>query len=147
MAFSAVFIDGGYLEKVLQQDHDKPKIDFQKLAHKMGEPNELLRAYYYHCLPYQSNPPTPEEQFRYARRHRFTTALSYLPKFEVRLGELAYRGEDHTGRPIFQQKKVDCMVSVDMALLASKGKISALAIFTGDSDLAPAMEAVPKAFW
>ena len=45
-------------------------------------------------------------------------------RFEVRLGKLAYRGKDHEGNPIFQQKKVDCMVGVDMALLAGKGRIT-----------------------
>ena len=34
------------------------------------------------------------------------------------------------------------MVGVDMAQLASKGRISAVAVFTGDSDLVPAIEAV-----
>ena len=139
---SAVFFDGGYLDKVLQHDYDDPRIDFQSLAHTMCDPDELLRAYYYHCLPYQSSTPTQEERQRYSRMHRFTTALSHLPRFEVRLGKLAYRGEDHQGRPIFQQKQVDCMVGVDMALLASKGRISSIAVFTGDSDLIPAVEAV-----
>ena len=142
MGVSAVFIDGGYLEKVLQHDHNEPKIDFEKLVHTMCEPDELLRAYYYHCLPYQSNPPTTEERLRYSKRHRFTTALSHLPRFEVRLGKLAYRGKDHEGKPIFQQKQVDCMVGVDMTLLAGKGKIDSVAVFTGDSDLVPAIEAV-----
>ncbi len=139
MGVAAVFIDGGYLEKVLRYDHKRPGIDFEKLSHVMSEPNEHLRTYYYHCLPYQSNPPTPEERSRYSKRHGFTTALSHLPRFEVRLGKLAYRGNDPQGNPIFIQKKVDCMVGVDMALLASKGKITTAAVFTGDSDLVPAM--------
>jgi hypothetical protein len=73
-------------------------------------------------MPYQSNPPTPEEQKRYAGRHRFITRLSLLPRFEVRLGRLVYRGVDETGEPIFQQKRVDCMIGVDMAILAGKVK-------------------------
>ena len=89
MAVAAAFLDGGYVEKVLHYDHGEPKIDFEKLVHTMVEPAELLRAYYYHCLPYQSNPPTREERQRYAARHRFITALSFLPRFEVRLGQLA----------------------------------------------------------
>jgi len=141
---TAVFLDGGYLEKVLRFDHQEPKIDFQKLAQLMARPDELLRAYYYHCLPYQGNPPTEEERRRYAARHRFTTALSFLPRFEVRLGQLAYRGQSTTGEPVFQQKRVDCMVGVDMALLAGKGKITNAALFTGDSDLMPAVEAVKR---
>lgn len=36
------------------------------------------------------------------------------------------------------------MLGVDMALLAGKGKITNLAIFTGDSDLIPAIEAAKR---
>jgi len=36
------------------------------------------------------------------------------------------------------------MIGVDMALLAGKGKITNAAIFTGDSDLMPAIEAVKR---
>jgi len=144
MGIAAAFLDGGYVEKVLHYDHNEPKIDFEKLVHVMVKPDELLRAYYYHCLPYQSNPPTEDERQRYAARHRFTTALSFLPRFEVRLGQLAYRGMDTEGKRIFQQKRVDCMVGVDMALLAAKGKVTSVAVFTGDSDIIPALEAVKR---
>ena len=144
MGVAAIFLDGGYVEKVLLFDHQQPKIDFEKLVRLMAQPDELLRAHYYHCLPYQSNPPTEEERTRYAARHRFVTALSFLPRFEVRLGQLAYRGLDSQGEPIFQQKRVDCMVGVDMALLAGKGKITNAAIFTGDSDIIPAIESVKR---
>lgn len=144
MGVTAVFIDGGYLDKVTHRDHAGARLDFQKLSQVMSQPDDLLRAYYYHCLPYQSNPPTHEEQQRYAGRHRFTTKLSLLPRFEVRLGRLVYRGVDELGEPIFQQKRVDCMIGVDMALLAGKGKITNASIFTGDSDLMPAIEAVKR---
>lgn len=144
MGVTAVFIDGGYLEKVLYRDHANARIDYEKLTKIMSQPDDLLRAYYYHCMPYQGNPPTPEESARYASRHRFTTALSLLPRFEVRLGRLVFRGCSSTGEPIFQQKRVDCMIGVDMALLAGKGKITNAAIFTGDSDLMPAIESVKR---
>jgi uncharacterized LabA/DUF88 family protein len=142
---TAVFIDGGYLDKVLYRDHGNARIDFEKLAKLMSQPDELLRAHYYHCMPYQSNPPTPEESMRYGGRHRFITKLSLLPRFEVRLGRLVCRGIDKTtGERIFQQKRVDCMIGVDMALLAGKGKITNAAILTGDSDLMPAIESVKR---
>ncbi|MBI4462165.1 MAG: NYN domain-containing protein [Acidobacteria bacterium] len=144
MSIVAVFLDGGYIEKLLKLDHQQASIDFGKLAQEMAAPDELLRAYYYHCLPYQSNPPTEEEKQRYAARHRFITALKFLPRFEVRLGRLAYRGIGLDGKPIFQQKRVDCMLGVDMALLAGKGKITNVALFTGDSDFIPAVEAAKR---
>ena len=144
MGISAVFIDGGYLDKILFYDHQNQRIDYEKLVKQMVAPDELLRAYYYHCLPYQSNPPTEEEKSRYSSRHRFVTALSFLARFEVRLGKLAFRGCDTNGEKIFVQKRVDCMVGVDMALLAGKGKITNDALLTGDSDYIPAIEAVKR---
>ena len=142
MALGAVFLDGGYIEKVLRYDFGEPRIHFGRLAKEMIKPDELLRAYYYHCPPYQSNPSTEEERERYANSHRFFTALSFLQRFEVRLGRLEFRGLDENGEPIFVQKRIDCMIGVDMALLAGKGRITTLALFSGDSDLIPAIEAV-----
>lgn len=104
----------------------------------MARPDNLFRTYYYHCLPYQSNPPTEEEKSRYAAKRRFIEALGYLDRFEVRLGRLVKRGGE------FIQKRVDCMVGVDMALLSGKGKISRVVLFSGDSDLIPAIEAVKR---
>ena len=145
MGVAAVFIDGGYLDKVLAYDHKKPRINYEELAAEMATPDSLLRAYYYHCLPYQSSSPTEDERKRYASMHRFITALRFIPRFEVRLGKLAYRGRDlATGAPIFVQKRVDNMVGVDMAILAGKGKITNVSILTGDSDFIPSIEAVKR---
>ena len=139
---SAVFIDAGYLDKLIHFEFGGAKIDYAQLVDELAKPGELLRAYYYHCMPYQSNPPTADEKQRYASKHRFVTALSHLPRFQVRLGRLAKRGVDAEGKPIFVQKGVDCMVGVDMALMAAKGKITHISLLSGDSDFVPAVEAV-----
>ncbi len=144
MGVAAAFIDGGYLNKVLFHELKGRRIDYQQLVSVMVAPDELLRAYYYHCLPYQASPPTEEERARFGAMQRFVTALTFLPRFEVRLGRLALRGTDASGKPIFVQKRVDTMVSVDMALLAGKGKITKVALLSGDSDCIPAIEAVKR---
>lgn len=41
---AAIFIDGGYLVKVLGHEFSAPRIDFQKLAIKMAGDDELFRA-------------------------------------------------------------------------------------------------------
>ena len=143
MGMTAVFIDGAYLEKVLQHDHAKAQINFGKLADTMvGEGNELLRAYYYHCPPYRGSPPSEDEHERYRKRQGFFTALGHIPRFEVRLGRLAFRGLDENGNQIFQQKRVDIMLGVDMVLLALKQRVSKVVLLSGDSDFTPAVEAV-----
>ncbi len=138
----AIFIDGGYLDKVLYFDHGNKRIDFDKLVTEIAKPDELVRSYYYHCLPYQSNPPSEEDSRRFAAKQHFYHALSRLPRFQVRLGKLVSRGVDREGKKILIQKRVDTMVGVDMALLAGKGKITRVVLFSGDSDLIPAIEAV-----
>ena len=138
----AIFLDGGYMDKVMFHDHGNKRLDYAKLVAEMSKPDDILRAYYYHCLPYQSNPPTPEENSRFASKQRFNMALSRLPHFQVRLGKLVCRGIDQSGQKILIQKRVDTMFGVDMALLAGKGKVTRIVVMTGDSDLIPAIEAV-----
>jgi uncharacterized LabA/DUF88 family protein len=100
---------------------------------------EILRTYYYNCLPYQRNPPTQEESLRFAQAQKFHTALRALPRFEVREGMLVYRGNDDKGRPIYVQKGIDIQFGVDLVLLSAKQQISHAALIAGDSDFIPAI--------
>ena len=136
----AIFIDGGYLDKVLQDEFRFAKIDYQKLACWMSRGLSIFRTYYYNCLPYQSNPPTEEEKERFSRAQRFHYSLSKLPYFTVREGKLEHRGYTREGTPIFVQKRVDILLGVDIALLSSKLRITHASIITGDSDFLPAIE-------
>ena len=150
MARLAVFVDGGYLAKVGAASHTW--IDVGKLAinirERLGaanfEPLDLVRTYYYDCLPFQSDPPTPDEAHRYSQKRRFFAALQNLPRCTVREGRLMYRGLDAHGEPIFQQKRVDLMIGLDFALLAAKHQITHAAVVTGDSDLLPAFEVAQR---
>ena len=142
MSKCAIYIDGGYLDNVLQNDYGAARVDMGKLAEKASKNDELLRAYYYHCMPYQSNPPTDEESLRFNAKRRFIDAISHIPRFQVRLGKLQFQGETTQGRSIFVQKRVDMMLGVDMALLAIKHRVDRIVLLTGDSDTIPAVEAV-----
>lgn len=147
MARLAVFIDGGYLD-ALARDEFSVWVDYRKfveqirltVASKTPSPVDLLRTYYYHCLPYQSSPPTEEEARRYGSKHRLFAALRRLDRFTVREGRLAFRGLDAQGKPIFQQKGVDLLLGLDFALLSGKRQITHAAVVSGDSDLVPAFE-------
>src|ERR1043166_5879400 len=135
----AIFIDGGYLDYVFR-DHGYPKVDYQKFAAVLAGKDEILRTYFYHCLPYQSPKPTAEEAKRFGAKQGFLNALSRLDRFDVRHGKLEFRGIDKTtGKPIFEQKRVDILLAVDLVLLASKQRIETAAIVTGDSDFLPAI--------
>ena len=136
---TAIFIDGAYFEYILRDEFGSRRIDFRKLSNTIAGGTDILRTYYYNCLPYQGNPPTSEERERYSARRRFYTALERLPFFSVRLGRLEFRGHWPDGRPRFEQKRVDILLGVDMVQLAAKGRIEQAALIAGDSDFIPAI--------
>lgn len=145
MARLAIFIDGGYLAKLAEEefsiwvDYSKLSEEIRKIvSSKTPEQVDLLRTFYYDCLPYQSNPPTEDERNRFAKKRAFFNALKRLPRFVVREGWLAFRGCDVNGDPIFQQKQVDLLLGLDFALLSGKNQIAHAAVISGDSDLIPA---------
>ena len=135
----AIFIDGAYLDCILREEFNLARIDYHKLSLSLAKDKEILRTYYYHCPPYQSNPPTAEEKERFGRKQRFFHKLSQLPHYEIRLGRLEFRGYDVDGKPIFQQKRVDILLGVDLTLLSAKHRIEYAALLAGDSDLIPAV--------
>ena len=136
----AIFIDGAYVDNVLREEFKNVRIDFQALSERMAGESDILRTYYYHCPPFQGNPPTEEERMKYASRRRFFTALELLPKYQVRLGRLARRYNE-LGEPRFEQKQVDILLSVDLVRLAAKQNIQEAILVTGDSDFVPAITA------
>lgn len=149
MAKLAIFVDGAHVDFLLRDEFGRAHIDCALFAEavraavaaKCAEPVDLLRTYYYHCLPHQSSPPTSEESERYGRMRRFTDALDKLPRFKFRQGRLAPRGVDANRVPQFVQKRIDLMLGIDLALLSGKHQISHAALVGGDSDFMPAIEA------
>ena len=147
MARLAIFIDGGYVDKLASTEFSV-WVDYQKFVNEIvntissntKEPLDLLRTYYYNCLPYQSSPPTAFEEKQFASKRSFFGALTRLDKFLVREGRLAFRGQDNRGEPIFQQKRTDLLLGLDFALLSGKRQITHAALVAGDSDFIPAVE-------
>jgi len=136
----AVFIDAAYLQYTLKEEFARAPINFDALVAEIAGDRELLRAYYYDCLPYQSSRPTQEERERFGKAQGFHDALRRINRFEVRLGVLEFRGTKNNGAPIFQQKRVDILMGVDLVQLATKHQITDAAIVAGDSDFLPAIE-------
>jgi uncharacterized LabA/DUF88 family protein len=134
----AIFIDGAYLSYLLRDEHSLRKIDYTTLANKMADGLDVLRTDYYNCPPFQSAQPAADERQRFSKAQSFFTALDRLPRYEVRLGRLARRGVDDKGAPVFEQKRVDIMLGVDLALLCGKRQITHAALLAGDSDFIPA---------
>ena len=132
-----MFIDGGYLDYTLRDDFQSARVNYAQLSEALAGEKEILRSYYYHCLPYQSEPPTTEESERFGKMQRFFYALRQIPRYEVREGRLESRGFRADGTRILQQKRVDVMLAVDLTLLSTKRQISDAILVTGDSDFIP----------
>lgn len=141
---SAIFVDGAYVDKLFQHHLGGLRVDYGKLTAHVSAGTNLLRTYFYHCLPYQHSPPTTDEKARFSAAERFHSALSKLPRFQVRLGKLEHRGLKADGSPIFLQKRVDILLGVDMVELAATKQISTAILIAGDSDFLPAIEAVKR---
>lgn len=148
MSMLAIFIDGGYLDSI-SRDEYSTRVDIAKLGEeirqvvgsKSRDTVDILRMFYYDCLPYQSRNPTQEEADRFGKKRTFFYSIGRLPRVKVREGTLKFRGIDKfSGEPIFQQKKIDLQLGIDFALLSGKRSIAYAAIVGGDSDLLPAFE-------
>jgi len=109
------------------------------ITEKAGSGREIIRVYYYHCLPYQDAHPTPVQSQRFSNMQRFFRALQRTARFEVRKDRLAYRGLDNEGKPIFEQKRTDLLLGLDLALIAAKQLVDEAFIVAGDSDFIPAI--------
>ena len=138
----AVLIDGGYFSKVLKYEFNEPSIDFSRFVSELVGEDTILRSYYYTCDPWQSNPPTEEERERFANTQRFHAVLRNLDNFEVRCGRLAHRGIDRDGNPIFEQKAVDVLLTIDMLELSIKPSVTKIYLISNDSDFVPAIKFV-----
>jgi len=135
----AIFIDGGYLDQILKHTFQRTRIDFKKLVRFLGQGERILRVHYYHCPPYKGNPPTEEENERFAKMESFYDQLERIPRFVVRKGKLAKR-ETADGSPYYVQKGIDVLLATDLVLLSVKQSIAHAVILAGDSDYLPAIE-------
>ncbi len=141
-----LLIDGGYLD-FLQRSFGSPRVDYGRMADAIaGRLNlTLLRCVYFNCLPYLPSAPSAEELDSFRKRQGFYERLQKLPRFEVKLGRLAFRGVDeHTGKPVLEQKQVDVLLTTEMVYAAARRSVDAIILLSGDGDFLPALEAVKR---
>lgn len=136
---AGIFIDGGYLNKILRNYFNKKQIDYLKLSDELCKIISVnrLRTYFYTCLPLVRK-EDPEDIKRKAKVNRFLTKIKRLPRFEVRLGKLQIIGNQ------FKQKMVDVLMSLDIVSMCFDSQIQHAIIIAGDSDFIPAIKKAKK---
>jgi uncharacterized LabA/DUF88 family protein len=133
---SAIFIDGGYLNRVLKDNFAEADFDLLKFCEKIcGDTGtSRLRTYYYHCLPVLRKGFENKDREKIRRMESYLTKLKRLPRFEVKLGRLQIIGG------MFKQKMVDVLMSLDITNLCFAGQIKHAILIAGDSDFVPAIK-------
>jgi uncharacterized LabA/DUF88 family protein len=135
---AVVLIDGGYLDALNRDVFGKKRIDLLRLSEELCKPDcERFRTYYYHCPPYQDDPPTPEQQIKKAGYDKYVSRLQRKPRFVVREGRL--RLLSRTPFKV-EQKGVDVLFACDLVRLAAKNVIQKAIILGGDADYVPAVK-------
>ncbi len=132
---TSIFIDGGYLNKILKNKFSRAKIDYEKLCNLICNKLALirLRTYFYHCMPIVRKGNNHDIKMQ-ADMQKFLQKLKRLPRFEVKLGRLQNIG----GR--FKQKMVDILMSLDIADMCFDSQIEHAVLIAGDSDFVPAIK-------
>ncbi len=144
---AAIFIDGGYLLKQLQDAKVNP--DYSRLAEFLLRPLrrntqlDLMRCYFYYCPPWMSEKPTEAELRRMAAHERFMAEMQEgCDRWQVRLGKLERRRDGD--KEVFAQKRVDVQLSVDLVQHTAAGHIQHAVLVAGDSDFIPAIVAAKE---
>ncbi len=130
---------------------------------------ELYRLFYYDSAPYIGNQQNPISKVNIdfstnpgvAGRENFFRQLNAMPQVALRIGSLNYRGwkltsEFHKNllagtvtpnsisasdiKPNFMQKGVDMKIGIDIASLVFKKIVDRVILFSGDTDMVPAMK-------
>lgn len=132
---AAIFIDGGYLGKVLKKYFAEPRIDFLTLSSEICAEIQVsrLRTYFYDCMPLKRE-GNQHDTIMYAEKQRFIANIERLPRFEVKKGRLQLIGTQ------FKQKMVDVLMSIDIVEKCCEKQIQHAILVAGDSDFVPAVK-------
>ena len=157
-----VFIDGNYLEKVIDDkkwtDKGSVGLIYQNIPNFLVNQTrrgsitpQLERAYYYNALPNpkdldnikdeqdKANIKKKMEEIIQKNEPRFD-AIRLLDMFDVRLGRLVYSKNGES-----RQKGVDSLIAIDMLSKAFKKDYDEAVLVAGDSDFVEVVKAVKDA--
>jgi uncharacterized LabA/DUF88 family protein len=157
-----LMIDGGFLRvaaRKAKKNYDPDFIEgFCASCIETGE--ELFRALYYDCAPYQGQQKLPVSGLiqNFANSGQWLSDLAKKDLIAVRLGVLKFRGyklkktplagtaalSDADFSPDFEQKGVDMRIGLDIAAYSALKHIHRIALVTADTDCVPAMKLARK---
>lgn len=143
-----IFIDGGYLRKIMQEVVSSDSIDFDKLRDlliKYTGPGhmyvsygtiagELIRIFYYDAIVEHKDDSVKNEE-----QQKYFDLIKTSRFYEVRLGRLIKTGKE------YKQKGVDVLLAADMITKAYQNQYDICILLAGDDDLIDVVQAVKNA--
>lgn len=148
---------------------DVEQVALKTLSDKEFEHDTLFRMFYYDCYPFNQKIrhaiTRAEIDFKatpvYNSRTNYLRNLSLKPRVALRSGALSFSGWKISNKNIkrlragapfnsnmleanLEQKEVDIKIGLDMAWISSRHIVDKLILFTGDSDMVPAMKLARK---
>lgn len=137
-----VFIDAGYLSKVLKHFGDGKylRVDLVKFAKYISIKQNLWcsHVFYYTAPPYQSPKPTPSEKKFKTGYDSFVSKLDKHKEITIREGRLQKIGND------FTQKGVDTLLTMDLRDEPSDRDIKTIILLVCDTDFVPILNNIRK---
>lgn len=157
-----LMIDGGCLRVSAMKAKRKYDPDFIEAFCKgcVAPDEELFRALYYDCAPYQGTQKLPVSGGvqTFAASGQWLNDLAKRDLLAVRLGVLKFRGyklkktpvtgiaalTDADFKPDFEQKGVDMRIGLDIAAYSALPGTDRIALVTADTDCVAAMKLARK---
>jgi uncharacterized LabA/DUF88 family protein len=158
------------LSKILKLPNGWPNAEqvVKNAQAAMEKDEELFRIFYYDCEPFDREVTNPVDSSKidyramraYSARKRFFFDLGQTGFVALRRGELKARGWEFSQAyrdallaggsavaptprdvyPNFEQKGVDMRIGIDVATLCLKKLVERVVLFSGDTDMIPAMK-------
>jgi uncharacterized LabA/DUF88 family protein len=144
MEGTLVFIDGGFLSKLSRHFGNGKYLIFNiiEFSHQLALKQNLYceHIFYYTAPPFQSNPPTKEENQRKENYDKFIKKLSKNEIISIKEGRC--QGiRDINNQLNYSQKGVDTRVTIDLISIPIRyPKIKKIILIACDSDFVPVIK-------
>lgn len=139
-----MLLDGAYLDHLTQgpwAHGGRPlALDMRRLIRHINQGQRPTKVFYYYALPWLSDPPLPAEHYMRTQKEKFLAFLAADRRWVLREGRVERRGGPRPGDWVFEQKRTDVQIAVDMVRLAWCKDADRIILLAGDSDLIPALE-------
>ena len=118
---------------------------------KPCSPDGLLRVLYYDAPPFKGmvRLPVSKKRQRIAKSDSFLNDLATFDYVAVRRGQLRFKAwapkkkqpmKDEDYRPVYEQKGVDTRIALDIVNFCKSKAVDCIILFSGDTDLIPALK-------